>query len=218
MRQLLWRDLQLAARTPSQWLLPLGFFMAALSLFPLGVGADTALLARIAPGVIWVCALLAMMLSVGQLFAADHQDGTLEQMLISHHWLPALVGTRVVAHWLQSGAPLVILAPVAGLLFDLSADAVLMLVIALMLGTPVLSLLGALGSALSLGLRNGAALIFLLVLPLAVPALIFGSGAVIAAQHGESAQAPLSLLGAFLILTGLVAPVATAAALRIAVE
>lgn len=218
MKEMLWRDLHLAARLPSQWLLPLAFFVAAASLFPLGIGADPVVLSRIAPGVVWVCALLAMMLSVSQLFSADHLDGSLEQMLIGAHWLPGLVAMRVLAHWLQSGAPLVLLAPVIGLLFDLPSDAVGMLALALLLGTPVLSLLGALGSALALGLRNGAALVFLLVLPLAIPALIFGSGAVTAAQHGESAQAALSLLGALLILTGLIAPPATAAALRIAIE
>lgn len=218
MTELLRRDLLLAARSPGQWLLPLAFFIAALALFPLGVGADAALLARIAPGVVWVCALLAMMLSVGTLFTGDWQDGTLEQMLIGRHWLPGLVAVRVLAHWLQGGAPLVLLAPVAGLLFNLDAATSGMLALALLLGTPVLSLLGALGGALTLGLRNGATLVFLLVLPLAVPALIFGSGAVVAAQHGESAQAPLSLLAALLILTTLVAPPATAAALRIAVE
>lgn len=215
---LLRRDLLLAARSPGQWLLPLAFFMAALALFPLGVGADAALLSRIAPGVVWVCALLAMMLSVGTLFSGDWQDGTLEQMLIGRHWLPGVVAVRVLAHWLQGGAPLVLLAPVAGLLFNLDSATAAMLALALLLGTPVLSLLGALGAALTLGLRNGATLVFLLVLPLAVPALIFGSGAVVAAQHGESAQAPLSLLGALLILTTLVAPPATAAALRIAVD
>ncbi|MBK7615370.1 MAG: heme exporter protein CcmB [Vitreoscilla sp.] len=218
MKQMLWRDLQLAARLPSQWLLPLAFFVAAASMFPLGIGADTTVLARIAPGVVWVCALLAMMLSVSQLFNADHQDGSLEQMLIGTHWLPGLVAMRVLGHWLQSGVPLVLLAPVFGLLFDLPADAVGMLALALLLGTPVLSMLGALGSALALGLRNGAALVFLLVLPLAVPVLIFGSGAVTAAQNGESAQGALSLLGALLIFTGVVAPPATAAALRIAIE
>lgn len=215
---LLRRDLLLAARSPGQWLLPLAFFIAALALFPLGVGADAALLARIAPGVVWVCALLAMMLSVGTLFIGDWQDGTLEQMLIGRHWLPGVVALRVLAHWLQGGAPLVLLAPLAGVLFNLDGATSAMLALALLLGTPVLSLLGALGAALTLGLRNGATLVFLLVLPLAVPALIFGSGAVVAAQHGESAQAPLSLLGALLILSALVAPPATAAALRIAVE
>ena len=218
MRQMLWRDLRLAARQPGQWLLPLAFFVAAASLFPLGVGADGALLARIAPGVVWVCALLAMMLSVSQLFTSDYLDGTLEQMLIGHHSLSGLVVMRVLGHWLISGAPLVLLAPGMGLLFDLPGPAIGMMALALLLGTPVLSLLGALGSALALGLRNGAALVFLLILPLAVPALIFGSGAVVAAQRGVSAQAPLSLLGALLILTALMAPPATAAALRISIE
>jgi len=218
MKQLFWRDLCLAGRQPGQWLLPLAFFIAAASLFPLGLGADPTLLARIAPAVVWVCALLSMMLSVSQLFAADQQDGSLEQMLLAHPSLTGLVAARMLAHWLVSGAPLVLLAPVMGVLFNLPLPAVVMLAGTLLLGTPVLSLLGALGSALALGLRNGAALVLLLILPLAVPALIFGSGAVVAAQRGESAQAPLSLLGALLILTALVAPPATAAALRIAVD
>ncbi len=218
MRAMLRRDLRLAARSPGQWLLPLAFFIAALALFPLGVGADSALLARIAPGVVWVCALLSMMLSVGGLFTGDWQDGTLEQMLVGRAPLTGLVAARVLAHWLQGGLPLVLLAPLTGLLFDLDGATSAMLALSLALGTPVLSLLGALGSALTLGLRQGATLVFLLVLPLAVPALIFGSGAVVAAQHGESAEAALSLLAALLLLTALVAPPATAAALRIAVE
>lgn len=218
MREILWRDLRMAARSPGQWLLPLAFFLAALSLFPLGVGADAQVLERIAAGIVWVCALLSMMLSVSQLFHADWHDGSLEQMLISHHWLPGLVSLRVLAHWLQSGVPLAVLAPLAGLLFNLSADAAGMMALALLLGTPVLSLLGALGSALVLGLRQGAALVFLLVLPLAVPALIFGCGAVVAVQHGESPEAALSLLGAFLLFSVVLVPPVTAAALRIAVE
>ncbi|MFZ2989041.1 heme exporter protein CcmB [Ideonella sp.] len=218
MRSLLLRDLQLAAREPGQWLLPLGFFLAALCLFPLGIGAEAAVLARVAPGVVWVCALLAMMMSVGPLFASDHQDGTLEQMCIGRHSLTAMVLARVAVHWLQSGAPLVLLSPLVGLLFGLNTEASALLGLSLLLGTPTLSLLGALGSALALGLRNGPMLVVLLVLPLAMPALIFGSGAVLAAQAGESPQAALSLLGALLILTTLFAPPATAAALRIASE
>jgi heme exporter protein B len=217
-RALLQRDLQLALRQPAQWLLPLAFFIAAASLFPLGLGADPALLRRVAPAVVWVCALLAMMLSVAQLFASDWQDGSLEQMLIGEHWLPGLVAVRVLGHWLQTGAPMLLLAPLLGLLFDLPDASIRMLALSLLLGTPVLSLLGALGSALALGLRNGAALVFLLVLPLAVPVLIFGTGAVAAAQAGESAEAALSLLGALALLTGLVVPPATAAALRIAID
>jgi len=217
-RQMLWRDLRLAARGPAQWLLPLAFFVAAASLFPLGIGADSTVLRRIAPGVVWVCALLAMMLSVTQLFTSDQQDGTLEQMLIGSHWLPGLVAARVLAHWLQSGLPLVLLAPVIGLLFDMPVPAVGMLALALLLGTPVLSLLGGLGAALTLGLRSGGMLLILIVLPLAMPALIFGAGAVVAVEAGESAAGHYSLLGALLIATALGAPLATAAALRISTE
>lgn len=214
----LWRDLLLAWRQPGQWLLPLGFFAVALALFPLGVGADGRLLERIAPGVVWVCALLAMMQSVAQLFAADWRDGTLEQMLIGSRSLTGLVAQRVLAHWLASGLPLVLLAPLSGLLFGLRAGVCGWLAFSLLLGTPVLSLLGALGGALTLGLRNGAALVLLLVLPLAVPVLIFGCGLVLAAQHGEPVQAAASLLGALLLIAAVSLPAVTAAALRGALD
>ncbi len=212
------RDLRVAGRQRTAWLLPLAFFVAALSLFPLGLGADPTLLRRVAPGVVWVCALLSMMLSVNQMFSADLADGSLEQMLIGRRSMVGLVAGRILAQWLLSGGPLVLVAPLAGLAFGLTGDAVGVLVASLLLGTPVMTMLGALGAALALGLRNGAALVFLLVLPLAMPALVFGSGAVVAATNGEPAGAALSLLGALLILTALVAPPATAAALRISVE
>jgi heme exporter protein B len=212
------RDLRVAARQRTAWLLPLAFFVAALSLFPLGLGAEPALLRRVAPGVVWVCALLSMMLSVTQLFNSDGADGSLEQMLISPGSLVVRVAERVFAQWLLSGAPLVAVAPLAGLAFGLPGDAVGVLVVSLLLGTPVMALLGALGAALALGLRNGAALVFLLVLPLAMPALIFGCGAVVAATNGEPVGAALSLLGALLIVTTLIGPPATAAALRISMD
>lgn len=212
------RDLTLARRRRVEALLPLGFFVVAAGLFPIGVGPEPHLLRTIAPGVIWVCALLAAMLSVTQLFASDHQDGTLEQMLLVPQSLTGLVIGKVLAQWLWSGAPLVIAAPLIGLLFDLSAPVIGTLMLTLVLGTPVLSLLGAVGAALTLGLRSGALLVFLIVLPLAVPALIFGTGAVRAVESELPAGAHLSLLAALLIVTALGAPVATAAALRIALE
>lgn len=212
------RDLLLARRRRVEALLPLGFFIVAAGLFPIGVSAEPHLLRTIAPGVIWVCALLAAMLSVTQLFASDHQDGTLEQMLLAPHSLTGLVIGKVLAQWLWSGAPLVLAAPLIGLLFDLSAPVIGTLMLTLVLGTPVLSLLGAVGAALTLGLRSGALLVFLIVLPLAVPALIFGTGAVRAVESELPAGAHVSLLAALLILTALGAPVATAAALRVALE
>ena len=212
------RDLLLARRRRVEALLPLGFFIIAAGLFPIGVGPEPQTLRVIAPGVVWVCALLAAMLSVTQMFASDHQDGSLEQMLLAPQSLITVVLGKVVAHWLSSGVPLVLMAPVIGVLFDMRAGSIGTLVVTLLLGTPILSLMGSVGAALTLGLRSGAALVFLLVLPLTIPALIFGTGAVGAVDSGLSAQAHLSLLGALLIATLLGAPLATAAALRISMD
>ena len=212
------RDLLLARRRRVEALLPLGFFIIAAGLFPIGVGPEPQTLRVIAPGVVWVCALLAAMLSVTQMFASDHQDGSLEQMLLAPQSLITVVLGKVVAHWLSSGVPLVLMAPVIGVLFDMRAGSIGTLVITLLLGTPILSLMGSVGAALTLGLRSGAALVFLLVLPLTIPALIFGTGAVGAVDSGLSAQAHRSLLGALLIATLLGAPLATAAALRISMD
>jgi heme exporter protein B len=212
------RDLRLAGRRRAEALLPLGFFIVSAGLFPLGVGPEPQTLRQIAPGLVWVCALLAALLSVTQMFAGDHQDGSLEQMLMSPQPLLLIVLGKVLAHWLVAGLPLVLLAPLLGVMFDMQAASIATLVWTLLLGTPVLSLLGALGAALTLGLRSGAALLFLLVLPLTVPALIFGSAAVVAADAGLSTRPHLSLLGALLILTLLAVPWATAAALRISLD
>lgn len=222
MASVLWavtrRDLLLARRRRVEALLPLGFFIVAAGLFPIGVGPEPQTLRQIAPGVVWVCALLAAMLSVTQMFASDHQDGSLEQMLLAPQPLVNLVLGKVLAHWLSSGLPLVLASPLLGVLFDMRAGAIGILALTLLLGTPVLSLLGAMGAALTLGLRSGAALVFLLVLPLTIPSLIFGTGAVGAVDAGLSPQAHLSLMGALLIVTALGAPWATAAALRISLD
>ena len=214
------RDLRLAGRRRSDALLPIAFFTVAISLFPLGVGPEAQTLRLIAPGVVWVAALLAAMISVTQLYAGDLADGSLEQMqLASAPGLPiGLVAAKATAHWLVTGVPLVVAAPVFGLMFDMSGAAIATLVVTLLLGTPVLSLLGGLGAALTLGLRGGAALLVLLIVPLCIPALIFGAGAVAAVDTGMNARGHLSLLAAFLIFTALLAPPATAAALRIATE
>jgi heme exporter protein B len=212
------RDLLLARRRRVEALLPLGFFMLAAALFPLGVGPEPRTLREIAPGVVWVCALLAAMLSVTQMFASDHQDGSLEQMLRSPEPLLTVVMGKVLAHWLSASLPLVLVSPLIGLMFGMSAAAIGTLALTLLVGTPILSLLGAVGAALTLGLRSGSALVFLLVLPLAVPTLIFGTAAVGAVEAGLSAQPHLSVLAALLILTGLGAPPATAAALRISLD
>ncbi|HEU4457872.1 MAG TPA: heme exporter protein CcmB [Methylibium sp.] len=215
---LLLRELRLAWRRRVDALMPQVFFVAAASLFPLGVGPEAQTLRTIAPGVLWVGALLATMLSVAQLYAADHADGSLEQLLLSGLAPSAVAAAKALAHWLVTGAPLLVAAPVLGLMFGLGAGAVGMLVLTLALGTPVLSLLGGLGAALTLGLRNGGMLLIVVVLPLAIPTLIFGAAAVAAVEAGLSARGHLSLLGAVLILTALFAPVATGAALRIATE
>jgi heme exporter protein B len=212
------RDLLLARRRRVEALLPLGFFVVAAGLFPIGVGPEPQTLRMVAPGVVWVCALLAAMLSVTQMFASDFQDGTLEQMLLAPQSLTALVLGKVLAHWLSTALPLVVAAPLIGVLFDMAAPSIGMMTLTLVIGTPVLSLLGAVGAALTLGLRSGAALVFLIVLPLTVPALIFGTGAVGAVESGLSARAHLSLLAALAIVTAVGAPFATAAALRISLE
>ena len=212
------RDLLLAMRRKSEVLTAVFFFVIVASLFPLGVGPEPALLRKIAPGILWVAALLATMLGLNRLFAADHADGTLEQMALSPTPLGLLVTGKIIAHWLVSGLPLVLLAPVLGLQFDLAADALGVLVLALLLGTPLLSLIGAIGAALTLGLRGGGVLLSLLVLPLYVPTLIFGAGAVEAHVSGLAAGGHLSLLAAMLAVALFFAPWATTAALRIALE
>ena len=212
------RDLRLAARRRSEALLPLGFFTVAISLFPLGVGPEAAMLRLIAPGVVWVSALLAAMLSVGQLYAADLGDGSLEQMLLADPSRLRIVVAKAASHWLLTGLPLAIAAPLFGLMLGLPGDAIVALVLTLLLGTPILSLLGGLGAALTLGLRGGAVLLIVLIVPLCIPVLIFGAGAVSAVEAGTSLRGHLSLLGALLIFTALLAPLATAAALRIATE
>ncbi len=212
------RDLRLASRRRIDSLLPLVFFIVALSLFPLGVGPEPQMLREIAPGIVWVCALLASMLSVNALFASDLADGSLEQMLLAPQPVIAVAAAKCTVHWLVSGLPLIIASPLVGLLFGLSGQALAALVISLVLGTPILSLLGALGAALTLGLRSGGMLLILIVLPLASPALIFGAGAVGTVESGLSAAGHFSLLGALLIATAVGAPWATAAALRISTE
>ncbi len=212
------RDLLLAFRRRGDVVNALVFFVIVVSLFPLGVGPEASQLRNMAPGVLWVAALLACMLSLARLFAPDHQDGTLEQMLLAGEPLVVLVAGKVISHWLMSGLPLVLIAPLLGLQFDLPRDALAVLCVSLLLGTPVLSLIGAVGAALTLGVRGSGVLVALLVLPLYVPVLIFGAGSVGATAAGTGAEAHLLLLGGFLALSVVLAPWACAAALRIAME
>ncbi len=212
------RDLLVALRRKSEVLTSLFFFVIVASLFPLGIGSEMDLLRKIAPGVLWVAALLAAMLSLNRLFANDYADGTLEQMALSPVPLGLLVTGKILAHWFVAGLPLVLIAPMLGLQYDLSPRALMVLVISLLLGTPLLSLIGAIGAALTLGVRGGGVLVSLLTLPLYIPALIFGAGAVEADISGLGAAGHLSLLAALLTLAVFFAPWATTAALKIALE
>lgn len=211
------RDLRLAMRRRVETLLPIVFFVVAVSLFPLGVGPEPETLRRIAPGVVWVCALLAAMLSVSTLYTSDHADGSLEQLLLAGRGI-VVAAAKAAAHWTLTGLPIVLAAPLLGLMLDMDARAVVVLTLSLLLGTPTLSLLGALGAALTLGLRSVGVLMVLIVLPLSIPALVFGTGAVAAVEGGQSAEGHASILGALLIFSALTAPPAAAAALRIAME
>jgi len=217
-RTLLVRDLTLAMRRRSDVFSTLFFFVIVVSLFPLGIGPEMNTLRLIAPGVVWVAALLASMLALERLFAADHEDGTLEQMILTPQPMFVLVLAKVAAHWLVTGLPLVLMAPLLGLQYDLSPEALLVLLYSLLLGTPALSLIGAIGAALTIGLRGGGVLVSLLVLPLCIPVLIFGAGAVEANVSGLGEQGHISMLGAILVLSLLFAPLATSAALRVSAE
>jgi heme exporter protein B len=212
------RDLLLALRRKSDVATALLFFVVVASLFPLGIGAEPNLLRAIAPGVIWVCALLSSMLSLKMLFEGDHADGTLEQMLLGAAPLPVLAAAKVLAHWLVSGLPLVLIAPLLALQYDLDGVLYGVLALSLLLGTPVLSLVGAVGAALTLGLRGGGVLLALLVLPLYVPVLIMGAGSVEMVSAGLGGQGQLLLLAAMLVGAAVLAPLAIAAALRISSE
>lgn len=212
------RELLLSFRRRTEVLTSLFFFVIVIALFPLGVGPERTLLRSMAPGVLWVAALLASMLALSRLFGSDLADGTLQQMALSAQPLPVIVLGKVLAHWLVTGLPLVLMAPLLGLQFDLPAASLLALVLGLLLGTPVLSLVGAIGSALTLGLRGGGVLLSLLVLPLYVPVLVLGAGAVQAEASGLGSAPYLALLGALLAFALALTPWAIAAALRIALE
>ncbi len=212
------RDLLLAMRRRSDAAMSVFFLVIVVSLFPLGVGPEPAVLRTIGPGVLWVAALLACLLSLARVFTADYVDGTLEQMVLVPQPLAVLVAGKVFAHWVISGLPIVVLSPLLGLQFGLSGESLGVLVMSLLLGTPTLSMIGTIGAALVLGVRGSGLLVALLVLPLYVPVLIFGAGAVTSSMAGIGGEANLSLLGACLVLSLFLAPWATAVALRIALE
>ena len=208
------RDLRLALRHGGDSIMVLVFFVLTVVLFPLGVGPEANLLARIAPGIIWVAALLASMLSLDLLFRTDYEDGSLEQLWLSPLPPIALVGAKCLAHWLVTGLPLVVLSPLLAIMLNLDAAAFPVLIAAILLGTPVLTLIGAVGAALSLGARRGGVLVALLVLPLYIPVLIFGVGAIDAAMGNLAVRPHLLLEGGMLLFALVLGPVASAAALR----
>ena len=216
--RLIGRELTLAVRGGIGTLMTVVFFVIAVTLFPLGVGPELGLLSRIAPGAIWVAALLAALLSLDRLFVADHEDGSLEQLMLGALPLELVVLAKTVAHWLTTGLPLAVAAPVLALLLNMSTDGLVILIVSLLLGTPILSLIGAVGAALTVSLRRGGALIALLVLPLYVPVLIFGVGAVEGAVLDIGVHANLSILAGGLVGALVLGPLAAAAALRMTVE
>jgi len=212
------RDIRVALRSKGELGVQLLFYVIVVSLFPLATSPSRDVLAMLGPGVLWTAALLASLLSLSRLFASDFHDGTLEQIALSPRPLAALVSGKMVAHWLTTGLPVVVMAPLLGAQYALDASVLATLTLSLLLGTPILSLLGAVGAALTLGARGGGSLLALLVLPLYVPVLIFGAGAVDAVRSGLSAAPHLSLLGAGLLIALVAVPFAVAAAVRIALD
>jgi heme exporter protein B len=217
-RWALLRDLRIALRSRSELAVQLLFYVIVVALFPLASTPEKTLLSTMGPGVLWVAALLASLLSLPRLFAADHADGTLEQIALSPYPLEALVSGKILAHWLTTGLPVALLAPLLGVVYQMDGESMAVLAVALLIGTPILSLLGAIGAALTLGLRAGGSLLALLILPLYVPVLIFGAGSVDAVRAGLGATANLTLLTAGLIIAVVGAPFAAAAAVRIALD
>lgn len=211
---LLRRDLIIAFRNRSEFFNPILFFIMVITLFPLAVGADVNLLARIAPGIIWVAALLASMLSLDSMFRSDFEDGTLEQLLLSAHPVSILVLAKVFSHWLLTGLPLLLISPLLAIMLGMPDEALGILLLTILLGTPVLSLIGAIAVALTIGLKKGGIILSLLVLPLYVPVLIFAASAIDVTMGGFEASAQISMLLAFLFLAVSLSPMATAAALK----
>jgi heme exporter protein B len=212
------RDLRLALRQGSDSVMVVTFFVLTVILFPFGIGPEANILERVSPGVLWVTALLASMLSLDRLFQADYEDGSLELLALTPTALEVLVIGKVIAHWLTTGLPLIIAAPVLAVLLNMNGDGFIALLVTMLLGTPTLSLIGAMGAALVLGARRGGVLLSLLVLPLYIPVLIFGVGAIDAAVQGIESSAQLLILGGILSAALPLAPLAAAAALRQALE
>ncbi|MCM8854600.1 MAG: heme exporter protein CcmB [Candidatus Thiodiazotropha sp. (ex Lucinoma kastoroae)] len=215
---LLKRDLVLAYRRRAELVNPMLFFVLVTAMFPLGIGNDAKLIEAVGPGVIWVAALLAALLSLDSMFRSDYDDGSLEQFMLSAHPVSILVLAKILAHWLVTGLPLFIVAPLLAVLLNIPASAIPTLMLTLILGTPVLSLIGSVGVALTVGLRRGGVILSILVLPLYVPVLIFATDAVKTAIVGIPTTAQLSILSAMLVGSLVLAPMATAASLRISLS
>ncbi len=216
--QMVRRELLIAFRRRADVFNPLWFFIIVITLFPLGVGPEPNLLAKMAAGIIWVAALLAALLSLERLFRDDFLDGALEQTLLMPTPLPLLALAKMVAHWLLTGLPLILISPLAAVLLSLDFNTWKVLVFTLLLGTPTLSFIGAIGMALTVGLRKGGVLLSLLILPLYIPVLIFATGAIEGATSGMPYLGQLAILGAFLVGSVTLAPFAVAASLRISVQ
>lgn len=213
------RDLLLALRRRNEVFTVLFFFIVVVSLFPLGIRLEEKVLTQIAPGVLWIAALLASTLALDRLFSSDYEDGTLEQLILAPHSLSIMVLAKIVAHWLLTGLPLVLVAPLVGLLYQMPSNSIGVAMLVLLLGTPVLSMIGAIGAALTLGLRGGGVLLAFIVLPLYIPVLVYGAGGISASmQEGVTIQPYLLLLLAFMVLSIIFTPIATAAALKISIE
>ena len=212
------RDLLLAVRQGGATFLALVFFLLTVTLFPLGIGPEPAILARVAPGVLWVAALLAAMLSLDRLFQADFEDGSLEQLTLSGLPVSLIVLAKIVTHWLTTGLPLLLAAPVLAVLLNMNSEGFTALLLTMLIGTPALSLIGAIGAALTLTVRRGGVLLSLLVLPLYIPVLIFGVSAIDAAVHGLNAKPHLLLLAALTMAAIPLCPWAAAAAVKLSLE
>jgi len=216
--QLLLGEWQMVLRSPQETINPIIFFVIVVSLFPLAITPSAKTLSMLAPGVIWVAALLSTLLSLNRLFQQDYDDGTLEQLLLTPYPLPVLASAKVISHWLLSGLPLIIVSPLLAMMLSLSLHSTIALILSLLIGTPLLSFIGAIGSALTVGLRSSGVLLTLLILPLYIPVLIFGTSAVMAAGMGMPYVGHLAVLGAMLVLALTLAPFAIAASLRICVN
>ncbi len=216
--QTLKRDLRIAIRNPSSVLNPLLFFVISVSLFPLAISPESSTLSQIAAGIIWVASMLSVLLSLNALFHNDFENGILEQMVISHHSLPLLILSKIISHWILAGIPIILLSPLLGLFLFLDGNGISVLMITLLLATPSLSLIGAIGASLIVGIKNSGMLLSLLILPLYIPILIFASSAVSQAQFGLEITGQLYFLGAILVVSLMAAPFVSALALKISLE